>query len=164
MKLKYISWVPAVIVMVIIFSFSATPAANSNDSSKTIATQVLRIYEDITNNEIDISTREGILDRLNHIIRKGAHFLEFALLAWCIGLHFAVLKPGKRGLFAYATGFSAAYALTDEIHQYFIPGRSCQLSDVLLDSCGAATGALIFIFMMYLAKRLRSKGKTNPLL
>lgn len=164
MKLKYISWIPAVIVMVVIFLFSARPAVSSNDSSKTIAAQVLRLYEDISNNEIDTSTRESILDKLNHIIRKSAHFLEFALLAWCSGLHLAVLKLGTRKLIAYATLFSAVYALTDEIHQYFVPGRSCQITDVLLDSCGAATGALVFILMMNVAKRLKSKGKTNPLL
>jgi len=164
MKLKYISWIPAVIVMIIIFLFSARPAANSNDSSKIIAAQVLELYEDITNNEIDVNTSESILDKLNHIIRKSAHFLEFALLAWCCGLHLAVLKLGTRNLFVYAILFSAAYALTDEIHQYFVPGRSCQLSDVLLDSCGATTGALIFIIMMHFAKRLKSKWKANPLL
>lgn len=150
MKLKYISWVPAVIIMVVIFMFSAKPAVNSNDSSKTIATQVFKLYENITNNEYDNNTRIDIIDKLNHIVRKGAHFLEYALLAWCFSLHLMAIKMTKRYLLLYATLFSAIYALSDEIHQNFVPGRSCQLSDVLLDSCGAATGAIFFIFMIHI--------------
>lgn len=164
MKLKYISWIPAVIVMVVIFLFSAKPAVTSNDSSKIIAAQVLELYEKITNNEIDTNVRDVILDKLNHVVRKSAHYLEYALLAWCICLHLAVLKLGGKKLFAYAILCSAAYALTDEIHQYFVPGRSCQLTDVLLDSFGAATGALLFLMMHFVFSKVKLKRKNaNPL-
>ena len=163
MKLKYISWIPAVLVMIVIFLFSARPAVSSNDSSKAIAAQVLEIYEEITNNEIDTNVREDILDKLNHVVRKSAHYLEYTLLAWCICLHLAVLKLGRKKLFAYAILCSAAYALTDEIHQYFVPGRSCQLTDVLLDSCGAATGALVFLFMLFVFNKISKRKNANLL-
>jgi VanZ family protein len=144
------SWIPAAIVMVVIFMFSAKPAVNSDESSKAIATQVLKLYENITNNEYDNNTRNNIIDKINHIVRKSAHFLEYALLALCFSLHLKALKVnGKYLLLLYATLFSAFYALSDEIHQYFIPGRSCQLRDVLLDSCGAATGALFFLLLIH---------------
>jgi VanZ family protein len=42
------------------------------------------------------------------------------------------------------------YAASDEFHQLFVPGRSGEVKDVLIDSAGAVTGALLF----YLALRL----------
>ena len=33
------------------------------------------------------------------------------------------------------------YAVSDEVHQYFVPGRSCELRDMLIDACGVAVGA-----------------------
>ena len=41
-----------------------------------------------------------------------------------------------------ALGAAALYAVTDEVHQYFVPGRSCELRDVLVDTSGALTGIL----------------------
>ncbi len=43
---------------------------------------------------------------------------------------------------------AALYSVTDEFHQRFVPGRSCQLSDMLLDSCGAAIGILLVLFIL----------------
>jgi len=54
-------------------------------------------------------------------IRSG-QLLRTALLSWGIG---------------------ALYALTDEVHQSFVPGRSCEIRDILIDSCGVAAGVLI---------------------
>ena len=39
-------------------------------------------------------------------------------------------------------GIAALYAVTDEFHQLFVPGRSGQFSDVVLDSAGALAGLL----------------------
>lgn len=158
MKLKYISWIPAVVVMVVIFIFSATPADNSDESSKSIADRLVTIYENIAKIEYDHNAREELIDKVNFIVRKGAHFSEFALLACCVCLHLAVLKYKGGSLLLRAISFTALYAATDELHQYFIPGRGCRLSDVLLDSCGAAAGALFF----YLLFRLYIKMRPNP--
>jgi VanZ family protein len=155
MRLKFISWIPAAVVMVVIFLFSANPAESSNESSKIIASQVVTIYENITNVEYDPNTREKLIDKFNHIIRKSAHFSEFALLAWCICLHLMVLKRKGISLYLTAVSLSALYAATDEIHQYFVPARSCQLRDVLIDTCGAATGALFFFIMLLVYARVK---------
>lgn len=40
--------------------------------------------------------------------------------------------------------FCAFYACTDELHQYFVPGRSCRFFDVCVDSTGAFCGGLLF--------------------
>jgi len=44
---------------------------------------------------------------------------------------------------AIALACSAGYAITDEIHQAFVPGRQAQATDVLIDTLGAAIGLLL---------------------
>lgn len=63
--------------------------------------------------------------------------------------------------------FCALYACSDELHQYFVPGRSCRFFDVYVDSTGAFCGALLFWGLFHLAgmrKRKRqeisNKGKS----
>jgi VanZ family protein len=47
-----------------------------------------------------------------------------------------------------------AYAVTDEIHQFFVPERACAVTDMLIDSAGVAAGAMILILILiYKARR-----------
>lgn len=48
--------------------------------------------------------------------------------------------------------FCALYACSDELHQYFVPGRSCRFFDVCVDSAGAFCGALVFWGIFYFIK------------
>lgn len=47
------------------------------------------------------------------------------------------------------------YGITDEIHQLFVPGRSGQVKDVIIDGAGSIVGILVYVF---LNKVLESKG------
>ena len=52
------------------------------------------------------------------------------------------------------------YAITDEIHQFFVPGRSCRIFDAFVDSCGVITGILLYISMLKIIDRmLKNKMK-----
>lgn len=150
MKLKYISWLPAFVIMIMIFVFSSKPADDSNKGSLTLANTVLTTYETVTNQHYEPRKRSKLIDSINFIVRKGAHFSEYALLSCAIALHF--LAMGKEGvrLWLIPTALSALYASTDEYHQTFISGRSGQFRDVLIDSAGAATGAFVFLFIITL--------------
>lgn len=53
--------------------------------------------------------------------------------------------------------FGTLYAVTDEFHQMFVPGRSCEIRDMCIDSCGVATGVLIGSAWMWW-KRSRNKN------
>ena len=74
------------------------------------------------------------------IFKKGAHFTVYAVLAV---LFRRALPPG-RWIWALSLISTVLYAASDEWHQSFVPGRHPQLTDVLIDLCGAATGLLIF--------------------
>ena len=105
-----------------IFLHSAMPAAASNAESGGVLAVVQMILPWITHG----------------VLRKAAHFLEFAVLGILLtgtfhgARNFTLAKPM---LFAVLT------AMTDETIQSFTPGRNCALSDVWLDAAGALTGA-----------------------
>ncbi len=64
---------------------------------------------------------------------------------------------GKLPLIAICAG--AFYAATDELHQRFVPGRSGQLSDWLLDSVGVATGVLIILLIAQIKSARHKNGR-----
>jgi VanZ family protein len=74
------------------------------------------------------------------IFQKGAHFTVYAVLA----VLFRRALPPSRSIWALSWVLTVLYAASDEWHQSFVPGRHPQLTDVLIDACGALTGLLIF--------------------
>ena len=161
MKLKYISWLPAVIVMVMIFCFSDKPAVDSNEGSMTIAESLVNIYITVTDNPLEEEKNTNLIENINHLVRKCSHFCEYALLAFTFALCLLSMRKKSRYSFALPVLLSALYATTDEFHQTFIPGRSGQLSDVLLDTAGAAVGAILFVILVSIINHHRRKQVTR---
>ena len=83
---------------------------------------------------------------------KAAHMTEYGILAILIAFHLKVCKVSGWKLFGISSVASITYAATDEFHQLFVPGRSGQLSDVMIDGAGAVLGAAFF----YLATQIYS--------
>ena len=48
--------------------------------------------------------------------------------------------------------FVLIYAISDEVHQYFVPGRAMALRDVLIDFSGGFTACLVEIIYKYIKK------------
>lgn len=139
-----------ILLMVFIFCQSALPA----DLSQQESGAVVRLLASF------LYAEESII---SFAVRKGAHFLEYLLLGASLfytvkdrrraegapkvgqevdGGRAAAGMPAAGGVFGFFIPwiFAALYAASDEVHQYFVPGRSCELRDVLIDACGAATG------------------------
>lgn len=157
MKLKYISWLPAVMIMGIIFYFSSKPAETSGNDSLAVVKYIVNIYENITGTEHQ--DNEDLMEILDVIVRKGAHFCEYALLATAIAFHLYHIDQKGRQLFLLPIIISALYAASDEYHQTFIPGRSGQFSDVLLDSAGALVGSAFFYMLILFIKKKSQKKR-----
>jgi VanZ family protein len=83
------------------------------------------------------------------IVKKGGHLAGYALLAfsywWALDF-----RPEKRWL---AWCFAMLYAVTDEFHQSFVPGRFPSVWDVLIFD---NLGALVSLWLLSLYKRQRS--------
>jgi VanZ family protein len=84
--------------------------------------------------------------RLAHtIVRKGAHTIEYAILAvlTCRALAATSDRPLPRATMLRALLYCAIYALIDEAHQTFVPSRTGSGIDVGVDIMGATVGALL---------------------
>ena len=93
-------------------------------------------------------TREG-----SGLLRKIAHFMEFAALGFCIAWRRGMLRK------SLIPGFwsGAAAAAMDETIQLFVPNRGPGIKDVLLDSCGVLAGMLALYFGHTLLKKRKSQ-------
>ena len=140
---------PLLALMTGIFCFSAQPAPVSQETSGGIVNWLLRLLvPDYA--ALDPARQAEIEHIAAKIVRKGAHFAEYALLGAALLGHVLAWRA-KRGLGrprAMAWGLGTAYAASDELHQFFVPGRSGEFLDVLLDSAGVAVGvALLWLLL-----------------
>ncbi len=107
--------------------------------------------------KLDCDSRLMISEVANIIIRKLAHLTEYAVLG---GLVFAFLStyiiPPDRKYYLSAA-FSFLYAMSDELHQYFVPSRSCKFTDVMIDTAGAFLGAAVCEILYRLIMRERRR-------
>jgi len=76
--------------------------------------------------------------------RKGAHLVEYGVLALLLLRAFSAEGWERRRALGAAFLFSVAYAASDEIHQYFVPGRYAKVRDVALDGLGAALALSVY--------------------
>ncbi|RGY96753.1 VanZ family protein [Clostridium sp. AM58-1XD] len=153
--IKYGKTALLILWMAVIFMFSHAPADDSTEVSRRAG----RIIGSITVKDFEEwsdKKQEVFLERIDHTVRKSAHFTEYMILGI---LCLAVLGSQKRGK-SWLLG--TCYAITDEIHQYFIPGRSCQISDMVLDSFGVAAGVILAaaaVKMFYVCREKKEKNQ-----
>lgn len=96
----------------------------------------------------------GVLDALglpyawvtNYLVRKAAHFTEYLVLGFIVAHAFDPQYELLRASICAAALLCVLVPSVDEIIQLFVPGRSGQISDVLLDCCGAAAGIAVRSF------------------
>lgn len=83
------------------------------------------------------------------IVRKLAHFTEYAVLAWLAARAFATSSQTflRRRWFALSLLLVAVCAALDEYHQSFVPSRTGSPYDTLIDICGGAAALLIFMLI-----------------
>lgn len=130
--------------MILIFYFSSQIGEVSSEKSKI----VIYMFNVLG---LDLNTYFGNIATL--IVRKMAHFTEyFILFILTYNVVKYYFKKGK--LFFVSYIITVSYAMTDEFHQLFVPGRAGALKDVLIDSTGGLFGILIVIIFIKIKKRM----------
>lgn len=139
--------------MMVIFFFSAQPAKESSEVSGTLAYRIVMLADETFDWGLNGPQKENYAESMQPPLRKAAHMTEFAVL--CL-LGFVFLKSmgirGKR-LYAFSFGLTTIYAASDEIHQFFVAGRSCSFLDVVIDASGAGI-AILLLGLFCAASRL----------
>lgn len=140
-------------MMVLIFVFSAQPAQDSDRTSGFLVNLVL--YTACPDYDtLSPDAQQAVYNTLQHLVRKAAHFTEFALLGFFLRLCLESWFPKARlSLWAWLGG--ALYAVSDEIHQLSVDARSGQFKDVLLDSSGVIAGVIVGWVILTLLRRRR---------
>mgnify|MGYP002688750535 FL=1 len=120
---------------------------------------------------MNIDYKAVATEKIDFPVRKCAHASEYAVLGVLMlgtAYSFAEDQGKKNRLLCWCAG--TAYAATDEFHQLFVPGRSCQFRDVCIDSAGILTGIVLFSLIKHqiakynekkkVAKNVKNQGKS----
>lgn len=141
--------------MIVIFCFSADPADDSSEKSMGIGYVMASIFVPDFD-DWDVGRQQEFVKEIEHPVRKVGHATEYAVLGFlCMGTCWTFDGIHKKKLLIIiAWAVATLYAASDELHQWFVPGRSCQFSDVCLDSIGALAGIGVYLLGQGLRKHL----------
>ncbi|MGN1131232.1 MAG: VanZ family protein [Ruminococcus sp.] len=150
-KMSVIFWVLTSLTCLYIFIIWIHSTMSASDSTVE-STAVMNFLQEILR-----SIGLGV-ELTDFIVRKSAHFCEFALLGFLTICTFYI-KNKKILINLTSIGFIClCVAIIDEIIQIYSPGRSCQVSDVVLDFSGALAG-ICFYLLIFGIYRLIKKGR-----
>lgn len=129
-------YVPLVIWLAFI-SFASTDEFSADNTSRFIRPLLRWLFPKRT---------EAELDGLHFIVRKAAHFLEYAVLAFLARWAFvaSASKFIRRRWFELALLLVVTNSLVDELHQSFVPSRTGSIYDSMIDVAGGLTVLLVF--------------------
>ena len=142
---RRVFFIAAFLWMAVIFGLSARDDTASTEDSLFVARIAAELlvpgFRDMPAGE-----QQALLEAIDHPVRKTAHFFEYTVLGVLLSGGFLAPERGREAVrrqmfLAYLSG--AVYAVSDELHQFFVPGRACMWQDVLLDSAGVLTGTLL---------------------
>ncbi len=141
----------------LIFSMSNDNATDSAATSGGFTKTFLSVFYPVFKC-FSAEHQQEILQASSHFVRKSAHFfLYFVLSGLSFGMLTAYTGKSRRFRAGIAVGFCALYAISDEIHQIFIPGRSGEVKDVLLDTFAAGVMAGLILLIGRLRDRKKSR-------
>lgn len=132
----------AVLWMAVIFSFSARPAEQSTGDSRWAGHMIGQLFVPGFGDWSD-KEQEAFAEKVDYPVRKTAHAMEYAVLGLLTAGAYIRRGTSIRKGILVPWGIATLYAASDEFHQLFVPGRSGQVSDVVLDSAGVLAGVLL---------------------
>lgn len=145
--------------MLMIFTFSAQTGNASGNTSGTIVNIITNLfYKNF--DSLPFSEQLEIIEFWQILVRKTAHFSEYAILGILSTNALRTYKFSLKFRWALSSCICVLYAISDEIHQYFVPGRACRFLDVCIDTAGAVSGIAFFLIICHLiCKKISIKHK-----
>lgn len=140
-KNKVISLFLVIAWMILIFANSAVPGDKSDKESHLITDQIVACIRKVS------PKAASNVEKINHLVRKNGHCLEYFILALLVAN--VLRRFGKRPKEVFITILFVCllYAVSDEFHQSFVPGRSCEVLDVIIDFSGSFIGTIVYYFV-----------------
>lgn len=154
---KWISLAVTLAIMVLIFLLSSQPGEQSGALSEHVLNQVQQ------SGTAEVFIPEWFSGNVKANVRKWAHVYIYAALgvsmmvtfvSWCRRKplpHCAML----------ATLLCTLFAASDELHQYFVPGRAMLVTDVGVDALGFVPGILVAGVVIWLVRRRKTEANSQ---
>ena len=153
MKMKIFRTILVILLIstaILIFKFSS----QNGEQSKGLSSEVTRIilersskYKDLDNKE-----KQQVFNKTNAIIRKIAHFSIYAVMGTLLMGIMLRTQIKEKWRISITLGAGIIYAIFDEIHQAFSPGRTPKITDIYIDMLGVILGILIVLIISKLYK------------
>lgn len=156
--LKPLSFAPALIMMYLIFRFSAQTGEQSGQLSKEVSRVLVLAYNKVAGKGYSNETLNLLIHQIHPLVRKLAHVTEYFALAVTVAFPLYVYRI--RGFWLLFTGgtFCVLFACLDEYHQSFVAGRGPSLRDVGIDSIGIFTGILVAEIVCFIGRKTIFRG------
>ena len=150
--------------MCLIFWFSAQNADVSSDLSGGLLHKLLSVIVPHWKTRTE-AEQLAIMEGLHTIFRKCGHFSEYTVLGMLLTATARqrqnCISDSRQAITKEVIILPALcallYACSDEFHQRFVPGRSCELRDVCIDFCGGCLGILLSVLAIRIAAKIRRK-------
>lgn len=141
---KIIKLILVILWMGIIFTFSSDNADKSTSKSDGV---IINVYKVFHKGNISNKEKQQIINKYVFPVRKAAHFTEYLILGVLIISLISEYKTLEIKYLLLAIMLCMLYAISDEIHQIFISGRTAKILDVFIDTLGSTTGIFIYRFI-----------------
>lgn len=151
--LKPLSFLPAIVVMYLIFSFSSQDGVSSARLSRMVSEKVVVTADQVLEKRWSAEQIAAYTEQIHYYVRKTAHVTEYFVLA--VTVAFPLYVYGIRGLWLVllAGVFCVSFAGLDEYHQSFVAGRGPSARDVAVDSIGILPGILLVRIVGFIGRK-----------
>ena len=151
--LKPLSFLPAIVVMYLIFSFSSQDGVSSARLSRMVSEKVVVTADQVLEKGRSAEQIAAYTEQIHYYVRKTAHVTEYFVLA--VTVAFPLYVYGIRGLWLVllAGVFCVSFAGLDEYHQSFVAGRGPSARDVAVDSIGILPGILLVRIVGFIGRK-----------
>ena len=143
----------------IIFGFSSQNGEQSGRISEKITEAILEKSNKYNN--LEEGEKEIILHKVEFIIRKMAHFSIYTVVGLLLMALLSTYKIKNKWGFVVTIIIGILYAMSDEFHQSFSPGRTPKITDVCIDTLGVTLGAVLVILIKIIYKKMKTKYCKN---
>ena len=130
----------------IIFGFSSQNGEQSGGISRKVTETILKVSSNY--NKLEEEEKEVVLHRTESIIRKIAHFSIYTVVGCLLMGLLSTYKLKDKWRMIMTIVIGILYAISDEFHQSFSPGRSPKVTDVYIDTLGVLLGILLILLIL----------------
>lgn len=155
-QIKILKIILIIIWMITIFIFSVQQGTESGNTSRKFTVAIIQI---ITGKSLALN--DPFVEGIQLFIRKMAHFTIYAIGGFLIMNYAYTTEKTMKQKILYSIATGGGYAITDELHQFFVSGRSARILDVGIDTAGVIMGVLIYLALRKLIGILINKNNTK---